>query len=87
MWYIGHYSLRFQQPAFQRVDFVNEGHWRRSACIDFPEGPIGKQQREPKVTNTYARHWMSSPTIKHHAVPRFSDQQRLNYLYRQLLVD
>ncbi len=81
MWYKGRYSLRFQQLFSERIDFVNEAHWKRSACIDFPEGPIGKQQREPKVTNTHARHWMSSPTIKHHAVPRFSAQQRLTFLY------
>ncbi len=38
MWYIGRYSLRFQQHFSERDDSVNEAHWRRSACIDFPEG-------------------------------------------------
>ncbi len=48
VWCIGRYSPRFQQPAFQRVDFVNEGHWRRSACIDFP------------LTSRVARRWTLS---------------------------
>ncbi len=61
----GRDSLRHQQLASERVGFVNKAHWRRSSCIDFPEGPIGKQQREPKVTNTHARHWMiASPLTK-----------------------
>ncbi len=33
-----YYSLRFQLPTFQRIGCVNKAHWRRSTCIDFPEG-------------------------------------------------
>ncbi len=67
-------------PLLTSVDFVNVGGG--PLVLISPREPIGKQQREPKVTNTHVRHWMSSTTIKHHAVPQFSAQQRLNFLYR-----
>ncbi len=35
IWATTHFGFSIR---FERVDFVNEGHWRRSTCIDFSEG-------------------------------------------------
>ncbi len=42
MWYMGHYSLRFQQPAFERVDFVNKS----TLVLIFPKGANWKAAAE-----------------------------------------